>query len=208
MSFPLQKTFLSLNKYNFNAYNDVACEIFVDIKDYDNNVVPNQSVDIYLDDALLGTIKTDSNGFGTLSYTFSNRNQIGIHSIRANDASVALRVYFDSSWQPVTYSSTLYKDHSTATPVEYRVYNNIVEIRGAATNNSQRNLSNESFASIPSQYTPTTPVRSIQQGSVAYKFGIGLSASGNIGWNRYGTNSNVTSLPANSWLNVYLIYTI
>lgn len=208
MFFPLQKTFLSLNKYNFNAYNDVACNISVQIKDYDNNVVPNQSVDIYFDDTVLGTVTTNNNGIGTLSYTFSNRNQIGIHSIRANDASVILRVYFDSSWQPVTYLNTLYKDYSTTRPVEYRVYNNIVEIRGEATNNSQRNLDNEAFASIPIEYAPSSSVRSVQQGSSAYKFGIGLSTSGNIGWNRYSTSSIATSLPANSWLNVYLIYTI
>lgn len=211
MNFPLQKTFVTLNKYNFNSYNDDSCVATITIKDYNGNAIPNQSVDIYFDDVLLETGTTNNNGVYQCYYDFEERSEIGLHTFRVNECIIKCKVYYDTDWINVSFKINYQNTANSSANLKYRVMDSVVNIVGQVNNKKKIDASNDTIASIPTEYAPAKNVQQLAQGSTANKWLLRVSPAGDIIWDRYGTTSIGSNLPYSDypqWLVINVMYTI
>ena len=206
----LFNTLITCNSYYVNTESDSTITVTVKCIDFNGMPVSGREINLYYDNSLLTTDSTNTNGEITYSYNCANDSR-GVHTFTTDTGGLTqIQIYRDTGWQKPTFKSG-YKDYNSSTdPLEYRVINNLVEIRGIFYNNSAvtPGNSNVNFASIPVKYAPTQKVVVLQQGSAAYKFYVIISTDGNLAWSRYGTTGTTSQAAAGSWLNCYAKYTI
>lgn len=207
----LFNTSITCSSYYVNTESNSTITITIKCTDFNGVPVVGQEINLYYDDAtLLTTNNTNTNGEITYSYNCANDSR-GIHTFTTDTGGlIQIQVYRDTGWQKPTFNSG-YKEYNSSTdPLEYRVINNLVEIRGIFYNNNAvtPGNSNVNFASIPVKYAPTQKITLLQQGSGANKFYVVILTDGNLAWSRYGTTTTTTQATAGSWLNCYAKYTI
>ena len=111
----------------------------------------------------------------------------------------------DTGWQNISFSSG-YQNYSSSTPVRYRRIGKIVHLEGKFKNNSATTPGQNGvvFGNITdSTCFPTYEQHSLQQGSGADKFLLGITPDGQLYWGRYGTTSVSTQAGASTWLHCY-----
>ena len=114
---------------------------------------------------------------------------------------------YDSGWQEVTFKPG-YSKYNDSTSVYIRRKGNFVELVGVWKTTSKKSASYDyvSFASIPSELTPTRAVNTVcfGQGKSTYL----LTVSGDtLYWSRYGVSTN-TDLDTGSFGHVHCMWTI
>ena len=202
---------ISCSKYNLNLgsldNSDKQATVTVKVTNTNNSPVNNHQVLIYKNGSLWKTGRTNSNGQYSATYTAETQ---GLVTFQVNNQKVQCNVIFDTGWVDLQLNSNV-KQYSSDRKPQYRVCNNVVEIRGAVSpiapitfDNTQ---SNNVVASIPAEYAPSSNIYIVQQGSNAFRFLMGMSPTGNITVDRYTNDSTVRhSCSTTSWLNLNTNY--
>ena len=114
----------------------------------------------------------------------------------------------DTGWEQVTLASN--NVHTENNPLRIRRVGRLVEIRGAwlTTANTSSSTTNYVFATIPSQFRPTSEHRStICHGNGINKWHFRVLTNGNLEATRYGSNSNV-NIPSGAWMATHITYMV
>ena len=115
----------------------------------------------------------------------------------------------DTGWQLVTMNSG-YDYYSTTSKLYVRRIGKMVEIKGIWKPTSQQTatLDPVTFATIPSQYRPSTEIRAaICQGHGIKKWMLRVNSSGNLQWSRYGNTTSI-NLPSGAWMVTHITYMV
>ena len=158
------------------------------------------------------TATTDTNGEVTFKFTV---NDIGNYLFTCNSVSLNVRVFRDTGWQGVTYASG-YTNYDSGHPLQYRVRDRFVEIRGMAKKTSAvtPNTTATTIATIPQIFRAKVghKVGSLHFAGYnqnnANQIFVECNYTYGIQFQRYGTTATNTQVPANTCLNIYLTYTI
>ena len=114
----------------------------------------------------------------------------------------------DTGWEQVTLASN--NAHNPNNPLRIRRVGRLVEIRGAwlPNANTSSSTTNYVFATIPSQFRPTSEYRStICHGNGLNRWNLRVMTNGNLEAIRYGSNSNV-NIPKGAWMATHITYMV
>lgn len=207
--------------YSAFSYHPITSEeitITVKLIDFKNNPVSNKRVVVNCKNGYFNnnsskksiSLTTNSSGIATTSYQTS---VFGLDVITANDSVILINAN-DSGWQTADMDSPF--EHYTNQQVQYRRYNNIVNIRGAATALGGIAFGEDAgevdwiVFGLPPQLRPLNAIRRLQQGSSAYKFNSTVTAQGSVSVDRYNncTGNLRQDIPNGAWLNMDIMYTV
>lgn len=105
----------------------------------------------------------------------------------------------DSGWKDLPLASGFAAYDTGSYLPKYRKIGNLVEVTGAVKPNAQIAATMTTFATLPSGYRPTRRMWHLCQGSGSNKWHLGVSTSGEMSVDRYGTTSS-GAIPSGTWL--------
>lgn len=114
----------------------------------------------------------------------------------------------DTGWEQVTLASN--NSHNSNNPLRIRRVGRLVEIRGAWLPNANTSSSTKDyvFATIPSQFRPTSEHRStICHGNGLNRWNLKVMTDGKLVAIRYGSNTNV-NIPSGAWMATHITYMV
>lgn len=215
------------SKTRVNRLNSDSCTITITLRDYSDNLVKaSKSVTVAastgkINNSTSATVSTStSTGAVTVTYT-PNMTSHGFDTVTVKIGNVVhetllFEIYEDTGWNNITYTSAYQNYHPTYSPVRYRCYNGLVEIKGIfenKNNNVTSNTTEVQFGSVPSAYAPQYTSYAICQGSNTQKVLINVATDGKLYWTRnantdYVNLKNPVSSTSNHghWLNCYIVY--
>lgn len=208
-----------------NEATSTSFDITVRLIDFEGNPVIGESVTVNSDtsggiaeqkgffadnnsDTITGI--TNTNGECTFKFTVK---YIGNCIFTCNNASLNVRIFRDTGWIGVSYASG-YSNYNTTHPLVYRVRDRIVEIKGMAKKSSAvtPNTTATTIATIPQMYRPA-------EGKIVKRLHFAgynqnnanqilteINYAYGIQFQRYGTTATNTQVPANTCLNIHLMY--
>lgn len=203
-------------KLNFGLNSEVGCTIKVIVTDFNGNGISNYPIIITCPDDTTQTTQTAiTNNFGwyNFEYTFNDANGTGYRRFVVNDiVSESIFLYRDTGWvDALTYRSG-YTLKTSGRPVMMRVVDKTVQIEGFFTNSSAvttvQGGTGINFAIMKyPKFAPSTGVMRLIARTPQRWF-LELNTSGNFFMGRHGTTATNTQIPANSWLECSVMYTI
>jgi len=209
-----------------NEATSTSFDIIVRLIDFEGNPVIGESVTVnsstaggenqqgFFTDNNSNTITGITNADGECTFKFTV-NYIGNCTFTCNNTSLNVRVFRDTGWLGVSFASG-YTNYDTSHPLQYRVRDRFVEIRGMAKKTSAvtPNTTATTIATIPQMYraiagrkASTLHFAGFNQNN-ANQIYVECNYSYGIQFQRYGTTATNTQVPANTCLNIYLTYTI
>lgn len=203
-------------KLNFGLNDSVSCTISVYVNDFNGNPVSDYSISISCPDdttQVIQTSTTDTSGLCSFNYTFNDTNGTGYRRFVVNDiVSENIFLYRDTGWvDALTYRSG-YTLKTSGSPVMMRVVDKTVQIEGFFTNSSAvttvQGGTGINFAIMKyPKFAPSTGVMRLIARTPQRWF-LELTTTGNFYMARHGTTATNTQIPANSWLECSVMYTI
>lgn len=115
---------------------------------------------------------------------------------------------YDSSWQEVTFKSG-YTRYNDSVSVYVRCKGDFVELVGVWKTTSTKNATSTptTFASIPSEFTPSKTVNTVCFGRGQNTYMLTVDTDGNLKWSRYGKTTTI-DLERGDFGNVHCIWMI
>ena len=157
-------------------------------------IVSEDDNKVYVDGELVATLNAKNNSSIIIEF---EGHKLGRNSLVR-----------DTGWEQVTLASN--NVHTENNPLRIRRVGRLVEIRGAwlTTANTSSSTTNYVFATIPSQFRPTSEHRStICHGNGINKWHFRVLTNGNLEATRYGSNSNV-NIPSGAWMATHITYMV